>query len=196
MPAKAMLNDDEKATLREKLKWLCEQSWVTNGYKKTSVKEICTSAKIAIGTFYAMYPTKEQLFFETVLDIQQKLAQALLTTCRENPSKNGFAQALKDMVRSYAKNPFIYDLNKPDYVSFIQKLSPDVSEKIQFDSITFFRKAIQIANLQLKIDENLAYASLGALLSTIFAKDGISMTHDYHKTLDFMVDCLLPNIFE
>ncbi|MCL2575750.1 MAG: TetR/AcrR family transcriptional regulator [Defluviitaleaceae bacterium] len=196
MPAKPVLSDNDKLELRQKLKDLCEQGWITNGYKKTNIKEICQAAKIAIGTFYVIYPAKEYLFFETVVDIQKKLASEFLEVCQNNPSKDGFAKAIKEMLRKYDEKPFLYDISKPDYQSFITKLSPDAIEHIKFDSIVFFRKAIQTANLRLKTNENLAYAALSALLSTIYAKDALSLTHDYLATVDFMIDILIPNIVE
>jgi len=196
MPAGPVLLEEDKRELKVKLKGLCEHCWTVGGYKKTSIKELCASTGIAIGTFYALFPTKEDLFYETIVGIQERLTEKFLDTCRSNPGKEGFVTAIKELFREYDQKPFLYDVKKPDYQSFVRKLSSEAMAKIKFDSIGFFRKAISIANLSLKIDEHKAYGVLGALLSTIYVKEMLSVTHDYLSVLDFMADSLIRNIFE
>lgn len=73
MPSKPMLSEEDKAEIRKRLKALCEGRWIARGYKRTSVKELCAAAGISIGTFYVLYPAKEDLFLETIRDIQERL---------------------------------------------------------------------------------------------------------------------------
>jgi len=196
MPAKPVLSEDDKRELKVKLKELCERRWTVNGYKKTSVKELCASMGIAIGTFYALFPTKEDLFCETIVEIQERLMGKFLATCQESPNKDGFIAAIKEMLREYETKPFLYDVKKPDFQSLVTKLSDEAVEKMKFDNAELLRKAIQTANLSLKIDEYKAYGVLGALISTIYAKETLSVTYDYFSVLDFMIDRLIPTIFE
>ena len=196
MPAGAVLSEEDKRGLKVKLKNLCEDCWTVSGYKKTSVKELCADTRIAVGTFYALFPTKEDLFHETIVDIQERLTEKFLDICKSNPNKTGFATAIKALFREYDTKPFLYDVNKPDYQSFVTKLSAEAMEKIKFDSFEFFRKAISIANLKLKIDEHKAYGVLGALIGAIYVKETLSVTHDYLSVLDFMADSLINSIFE
>ena len=128
--------------------------------------------------------------------VASKLTEKFLETCRQTPNKKGFVTALKQLFRTYNEKPFLYDINKPDYQSFITKLPPKAIEKMKFDSIEFFRTAIKIAGLRLKINEKEAYGVLGALISTIYAKETISVIYDYFSTVDFMVDSLISSIFE
>lgn len=58
MPSKPVLSEEDKKNIRNRLQTLCEQLWVSQGYKKTSIKELCTTTQIAIGTFYSLFPTK------------------------------------------------------------------------------------------------------------------------------------------
>ncbi len=196
MPSGPVLTEADKNEIRKKLQDLCEYLWTAFGYKKTSIKELCTSAGISIGTFYTLYPTKEDLFFETLENIQAKLKQKVLDINQSNPTKKGFAQSMKEIFREYDSKPLLYNFNTPDFQSFITKLPDEVKEKLKFDSIEFFRKNIQIANLKLKIDEYEAYGIFSALLTTISAKETISATCDYFIVFDFMVDNLIPEIFE
>ena len=196
MPLSPALSDKDKAEIKVKLKNLCERRWTECGYKKTNVKELCAEIQIGIGTFYALFPTKEDLFAETVMDIQERLKENFLNTCRGNPSKKGFASAMKEFFREYDKKPFLYDVKNPDYRSFITKLSSEALEKIKFDSKEFFRTAIELTGLSLKADENIAFGVLVAAISTAQAKETLSAAHDYFSILDFMADSLVSSIFE
>ena len=71
MLSKPVLSDADKKAIRKKLEELCEECWIAQGYKKTSIKDLCDKAVISIGTFYTLYPTKEDLFLETITDIQR-----------------------------------------------------------------------------------------------------------------------------
>ncbi len=102
---------------------------------------------------------------------------------------------MKNLFREYDATPFLYDVNKPDYRSFVTKLSDDAIEKIKFDSMAFFRKAAYTANLELKIPESEAYGILSALLSTIYVKDTIELIHNHFEVFDYMADKLISNIF-
>ena len=75
MPSKPVLSDADKENIRKKLKGLCEECWISQGYKKTSIKSLCERAGISVGTFYTLYQTKEDLFFETIETIQRRLEE-------------------------------------------------------------------------------------------------------------------------
>lgn len=196
MPLKPVFSDSDKERIRKKLEQLCEECWTRQGYKKTSIKNLCDKAEISIGTFYTLYPTKEDLFAETIKNIQNKLAQKVIDTSRDNPSKEGFAKAIKELFREYNDKPFLYNVNSTDFCSFVGKLSSEAVESIRFDSIMVFRKSIEITGLKLKIDEQEAYGVFSALLSTISAKDTLSTICDYYTVFDFMVDSLIEHIFQ
>lgn len=196
MPSKPVLSDADKTAIRQKLEELCEKCWITQGYKKTGIKYLCDQAAISVGTFYTLYPTKEDLFFETIRNIQKKLTEKILDINRNSRTKEGFAQSMKSLFREYDSKPFLYNVNTPDFQSFITKLPEDAIQKIKLDSFDFFRQVIHAANLRLKMEESQAYGILSALLSTINAKETLSVTCDYFTVFDFMADRLVADIFE
>lgn len=63
MPSKPVLSEKDKENLRQKLQSLCEQLWIKQGYKKTSIKELCGETEIAIGTFYSPVSHKRGFVF-------------------------------------------------------------------------------------------------------------------------------------
>ena len=196
MPSKPVLSDADKENIRKKLKGLCEECWISQGYKKTSIKSLCEKAGISVGTFYTLYPTKEDLFFETIETIQRRLKEKIFEINRDRQTKDGFAESMKVLFKEYDSKPFLYNVNTPDFQSFITKLPEETIKKVKFDSFDFFRQAVHAAGLELKVEESKAYGILSALLSTINAKETLSVTCDYFAVFEFMVDSLVADIFK
>ena len=196
MPSKPALSDADKENIRKKLKGLCEECWISQGYKKTSIKSLCEKAGISVGTFYTLYPTKEDLFFETIETIQRRLKEKIFEINRDRQTKDGFAESMKVLFKEYDSKPFLYNVNTPDFQSFITKLPEETIKKVKFDSFDFFRQAVHAASLELKMEESKAYGILSALLSTINAKGTLSVTCDYFAVFEFMVDSLVADIFK
>lgn len=196
MPSKPVLSDKDRKNIKEKLQTLCEQRWVSQGYKKTSIKELCANAGIAIGTFYSIFPTKEALFFETAKAIQSRLTEQFMNTVLKGADRASLAKALKNLYREFDSKPFLYDVGTQDFKAFVTKLSSEDMEAMKFESIIFFKDICQAANLQPKIDETKACGILSALLSTIVTKQTLANMCDYFEIFDFMVDNLLKEIFE
>ena len=167
MPSKPILSEEDKGNIKQELQNLCEKFWVKKGYKKTSIKELCASAHIAIGTFYSLFATKEDLFFETARDIQIRLSEQFRQTLQQGKDRESLAKALKELFREYDSKPFLYDVNTPDFRAFVTKLSEEVMKELRYDTISFFKEVCHITNLRPKIDEELACGVLNALLSTI-----------------------------
>ncbi len=196
MPSKPVLSDTDKENIRKRLKELCEECWISQGYKKTSIKSLCEKAGISVGTFYTLYPTKEDLFFETIETIQRRLEEKIFAINRDRRTKDGFAESMKELFKEYDSKPFLYNVNTPDFQSFITKLPEETIKKVKFDSFDFFRQAVRAASLELKMEESKAYGILSALLSTINAKETLSVTCDYFAVFEFMVDSLVADIFK
>jgi len=196
MPAGPVLSEVEKENIKKQLQILCTKHWIAKGYKKTSIKELCEDTGISVGTFYNLYPAKEDLFFATIDAIQKRLEEQIFAIVQNTPTMIGFANAIKAIVREYDKMPFLYEANSPDFLSFVTKLSEETMEKLKNDRINFLRNIIRMTNLELNVSEQEAQASISALLSTIYARETISLACDYFKIFDFMVDSLIPNIFK
>ena len=195
MPSKPILSDVDKKAIRQKLEELCEECWITQGYKKTSIKNLCDKAAISIGTFYKLYPTKEDLFFETIMSIQRRLTEKIIDINKHSQTKEGFAKSLKILFREYDSKPFLYNVHTPDFQSFVTKLPEEMVKELKFYNLDSFSQVIHAAGLSLKMDEALAHGILSALVSTISARETLSSTCDHFAVFDFMADSLVADIF-
>lgn len=192
-----IMQDGNKEALKKKLCSVCEDNWKQNGYKKTSVKEICDQAEVAIGTFYSVFQTKEDLFVETMLIIQERLDFHFFEqTLSKDPSLDGYVRAIKKLYREYSETPFLYEVNTPDFTALLKKIDSKMIEKLHVDSVKFFQRALKKANLVLKVDENIAIGTLSALLSNVQSKDVLNRTYNHIELFDFMLDSLIGSLFE
>jgi len=192
----AVFTGEDKEGLRKRMCDACELSWKEKGYKKTNIKELCTRIGIAIGSFYSLYPTKEDLFCETMDVIQNRLKDQFFDILKNDPTKNGFTKALKELYREYDRTPFLYEINTEDFLSLRNKLPNEKLNKLQFDSVEFFKKAIDMANIKLKVNTELALGTLSALLSSIQSKEPLDKTCNHIKIFDFMLESLMNEMFE
>ena len=192
MPNKPVLSPEDKLVIKQKLLQLCEDFWIAKGYKKTSIKALCTEAKISIGTFYVLFATKEQLFLETAQTIQSRLTERFKETVLQTPNRMGLSKALK---REFDHSPFLYDVNSVDFRAFVTKLSTEEMETIKFESMAFFKEVCQIVNLQPVIDDATAFGVLSTLLSSIATKKTIDPVCDFFTVFDFMTDKLIGELF-
>lgn len=196
MPSKPVLSEKDRVQIQQKLQALCEQLWVSQGYKKTSIKQLCTQAGIAIGTFYSLFSTKEDLFFETAKTIQTRLTDQFLHTVLQGADKESLQKALKKLFREFDSKPFLYDVNTPDFRAFVTKLPQEAMETLKFESVSFLKEVCCVAHLKPKMDETKACAVLSALLATISTKQTICSLCDYFEVFDFMADKLVAELFE
>ena len=143
----------EKAVIKEKLRSECERSWAAHGYKKTNVGELCEKVGISIGTFYLCYHSKEALFVETVEALQNNLKAFMQEMISKEPTKQGFAKAIKLLYQEYEKNSFLYAVNSPDFLAFLNKLPQESISKLKFDNENFFHENIKSVGLRLLVSE-------------------------------------------
>ena len=186
--------EDDKIELRQRLCAACEQSWATHGYKKTTVGELSKSIGIATGSFYLLFASKEELFYETLIRIQDRLRETWQSNLAHNPSKNGFQQNMMWLYGEYYQYPFLYDFTNPDFMSLLNRFTPEQKATLQTDSLSFFAYTVETAGLKLKIQKQKAFAVLGTLLYTVSFKKNTEYNH--FEVFEFLLESAIQNIFE
>ncbi|MFQ9922996.1 MAG: TetR/AcrR family transcriptional regulator [Beduini sp.] len=187
-------SEEEKKRVKQKLFNECKACWQKFGYKKTSIDMLCQNIGIAKGSFYHFYETKEALFYEVIVQIQENLYQTVESRLEQDQSKYGVATALKEIYAEYVTHPFMYDNKSPDFLSFINKLSDNQRQQLNENSYVGTKFMLNKPFLKLKIEENLAISILSATLNTIVQKD--EMLSEPEAVFDFMIDHLIEDIFE
>ena len=165
------------------------------GTKKPASK-ICVIKRVYPSEHSIRFTPQRRIYFRKPSSSYKRNSQKVLDINRRRQTKEGFAQSIKELFREYDSKPFLYNVNTPDFQSFVTKLPKDTLQKIKFDSFEAFRQAAQAANLTLKMEPSQAYGILSALLTTVNAKETLSATCDYFAVFDCMTDILVNSIFE
>jgi AcrR family transcriptional regulator len=187
-------SDQERETIKAALITECQSSWEKFGYKKTGIDELCTKAGISKGAFYLFFDSKESLFYETIVTVQQKLYHMIEDIMQEEQSKYGVVKALKAVYKVYDTSSFLYDITSSDFVGFLNKLTAEQKENVTVESYIAAKRMIDKPYLKLQISEEKALSVLSMLLFMIAEKDKIICNH--FEVFDFMLVNLIDKIFE
>ncbi|MGC6767603.1 TetR/AcrR family transcriptional regulator [Enterococcus sp. LJL51] len=187
-------SDEEKQVLKEKLCQECEQRWARFGYKKTSIGELTAAVGISAGAFYLLFSSKEEFFFETLLTVQNRLKQKILSIIKEEQGKSGFLKALIWHFKEYERAPFLYDFGSPDYLAFLNKLSKDKIAEMQVDGKAFFFEIVEQCGLDMKIDEEKVYAAVSTLLYTVELKKQTDFASE--EIFELLLNSVIDHLFK
>ncbi|AYB44568.1 TetR/AcrR family transcriptional regulator [Paenibacillus lautus] len=76
MPKK--FSDEEREWIRKKLLTEARKHFETSGLRKTSVGDLTKAAGIAQGSFYMFFGSKEEIYYELILEEEQRIRNAVL----------------------------------------------------------------------------------------------------------------------
>lgn len=188
-------SEEDKFQIKEKLKRACEQSWKTNGYKRTSIPYLTKTVGISTGAFYLMYETKEQLFIEVLEKVQENLLRTWAGFIQEEESSFvGFKKGMKWLFKEYRQYPALYNFNNSEYDLFFAKLPQEQVTQLKEKSLDIFSEVIHTSNLHLLLPEKDAIDIIHTILflATI-DRDTLTATE---TSFEFLLDHSLPGIFK
>lgn len=186
--------DLEKRNIKEKLLANCEESWSKLGYKKTSIDDLCAKAGISKGAFYLFYPSKEDLFYDVITNIQARLINLTRITLGDTPTKEQLCNTLKLIYREYIKIPFVFEVRSPDFIAFMNKLPKEKIDELSYHGNYDVRNIIRESKLQYKVDENMGNSAFAILFTPDSERDNLSCNH--LEVVDFMIETLVETIFK
>lgn len=186
-------SEEDIKQLKNNLRKACEYSWRTNGYKMTSIASLTKEVGISTGSFYRLYETKEELFFEVFTMIENRLKEEWNKIIESNQGIDGFKEALKWLFREYTKYPRMYDFNNPDYILFLNKLSKENIKYLKENNENFFSDALDNSGLSLKIPKEKAYRIFSTLLFTATMEKDFG--YGKYEVFEFLLDSSINKIF-
>jgi hypothetical protein len=189
-----IFSEHDIVNLKNELKKACENSWRTKGYKMTNIASLTKEIGISTGSFYRLYETKEELFFEVFYMIQNQLKENWNRVIELNAGINGFKIALKWLFKEYSKYPNLYDFNNPDYLLFLNKLPKENIELLKVHNEVFFKDTLKNSSLKLKISEEKAYGIFSTLLLTSTMEKDFG--HNKYEVFEFLLDSSVNQIFD
>ena len=186
--------EEDIQLLKEKLRESCAHGWKTKGYKLTNIAFLTKEVGISTGSFYRLYETKEELFLEVLLMIQDQLKEQWNSIMRTNPSIEGFKTAMKWLFEEYVEHPKLYDFNNPDYLLFLNKLPQEKIESFRENDENFLNNVLEHSNLKVKIPKEKAYGIFSTLLFTATMEKDFG--YNKKEIFSFLLDSSIYQIFE
>ena len=193
MEEKMAFTDLEKENIKRRSINSCEKKWSKFGYRKTKVEELCIEAGISKGAFYKFYNSKEELFLDVMINVQNRFVNQIYSGLHENITKKEFAKKMKNVYKEFVKIPFIFETQSPDFITFINKLPDDKVKELTSRSNYDLDKIIGETNLIYCIDKRLALSCLGLIFSPIPEEQQNLL--EKVGTIDFLIDLIVDNIF-
>ncbi len=130
MPKK--FTDQERDWIYRKLLTEGRRSFETHGLKKTSVEDLTKAAGIAQGSFYMFFGSKEELFFEIILEDERRIRSTMLESLRpgEAVTGEGIKQFLLQSFRMIDESPLMRQMIvRGELEQLLRKLPKELLER-------------------------------------------------------------------
>lgn len=94
------------------------------GVQKTTVDDLVRAAGISKGAFYHFYPSKEELYFRILEELEEYYHEAIYGIIRQPglPKRNCFREFLCRLIDMMTTVPIYRQLNTVDYTYLLRKL--------------------------------------------------------------------------
>lgn len=185
-------SDTEKQTQKKYLLEIGKVLLLQYGIKKTTVDDIVNKANIAKGTFYLYFKSKEDFFYQLIVEINQQIFYLAKKTVYENMDKD-----LKSSIQIFFENLF----NTPEIEFYfrehkeIDKLTEKFSEENYSNSeINWIRELLVLGNINTK---NVIPEVIDNYIHLIFlAKCSDLLIEEYkNETINKLINVLVEYIF-
>lgn len=121
----------EKQLISQKLVTVAEKLFCAHGLKKVTVEEITKAAGIAKGSFYAFYPSKEELYFHLLVNCQKDLWQKMAEYLKQHHAlkpRDLVNETLIYLFKLLPHYPLIQRTDSETMAVLFRKLPPAVIE--------------------------------------------------------------------
>lgn len=192
----AGFTEAEREAIREQLKasaWACAR---TPGMRKTTVEELCQSAGISKGAFYAFYESKEMLFFEIMEECHTQMygaAKAVMAGRGSLPPARRLAEAVLTAFAVLEESGLV-DFFENDLGHLLRKIPPDVLAAHYSSDDTHIREMLAASGAVDEEFQNLAAAVVRALLLTLSHRRQIG--NGYEKALRLLAEGACDKLFQ
>lgn len=124
-------SEQEKEIIKNRLFEEGERLFTAYGIKKVSIDELVQAAGIAKGSFYSFYQSKEQLFMEIVIAMQNRMwteMDCFLLAHSGLPPRELMKQAFIWMIEQFERYPLMQTVDNETTAYLFRKLPKEVVE--------------------------------------------------------------------
>ncbi len=124
-------SEQEKKIIKNKLLKEGERLFTAYGIKKVSIDELVQATGIAKGSFYSFYPSKEHLFMEIVIAMQNRMwmeMDCFLQAHSDLPPRELMKQTFIWMIEQFERYPLMRTVDNETTNYLFRKLPKEVVE--------------------------------------------------------------------
>jgi len=186
----------EREAIRKQLKasaWDCAR---TPGMRKTTVEELCQSAGISKGAFYAFYDSKELLFFEIMEECHSQMygtAKAAVERLKGLPPTRRLAEGVLTACVVLEESGLV-DFFENDLSYLLRKIPPEILMAHYSSDDAHIREMLTSLDVVEEASQNLALAVVRALLLTLSHQRQIGPS--FEKALRLLVEGACDKLFQ
>lgn len=105
-------SETEKQMIKQRLIEVGREHFIQFGLKKTGIRELTSAVGISQGAFYLFYRSKEELFFELLMQEESRIRSSLFETGwhKQRLTKQAFKQFILNSLKLIDDNPLIKTL--------------------------------------------------------------------------------------
>lgn len=193
-------SEDEKARIKNTLIEEGRKLFDKYGLQKTTVEEIAKASGVSKGAFYHFYPSKEELYFAILEDVEQVFREQVYQslTTPGGSRRASFRLFLEKIVDTLVSSPFYRQMDSATLQYFMRKLSPEVVQQHMTRDRDYLLEHLEIWMKNGWMRRVNADALMGVLLSLVgvvvnrdeLAAPGFEATKEL--LLDMITEYLIP----
>ncbi|MEM9387901.1 MAG: TetR/AcrR family transcriptional regulator [Pseudomonadota bacterium] len=135
----------EEEAIRAALRSTGKELFENRGVAKTSIEEITRPARIAKGSFYKFYPSKEALFFELLEGVQDEVRAPLVRAApsTKKATRRQFEILLREVLACLRKEPIMRIVgNTDELMQLARRVPPELLARHQQRDQEFIRTVV------------------------------------------------------
>lgn len=191
MPKK--FTDQEREWINHKLLTEGRRCFEIHGIKKTSVEELTRAAGIAQGSFYMFYGSKEELFYQILLEEEQRIRSIMFDSFSVGVpvTKEEIKLFLLQSFRMMEESPLVRQMFiKSEMEQILRKLPKKLLEQSfseDKDYLVPFIRSWQSEGILADVDPELIVCMFRSLVLIVLHKDDIG-EEQYPATIELLVE--------
>ncbi len=186
-------SEQEKEMIKNKLFEEGERLFTAYGIKKVSIDELVQAAGIAKGSFYSFYPSKEHLFMEIAIAVQNRMwveMEGFLQAHSDLPSRELMKQTFLWMVEQFEHYPLIRKLDNETTDYLFRKLPKEVVEAHTRDD---GEELLKLQKYGIHFTCNIPTA---AKIMQIVALSFFNLSHEDEVTRTIVINIILDGVLK
>ena len=185
-------SESEMTKIKDKLIESCKICWGKQGYRKTSVGELCKMAGVSTGAFYLFFPSKEMLFVATANHFNDNLYKIIRDNKPEKPDKYDLARGVKLIAEELLNNQWVFSIRE-DYEVFLRKLPDNFMEQEYKKDLLDIKDIIELYDLVPTVAMDEIMSVIYTIFLSLYFTDIIGELH--RGAVEFLLDTAIEKLF-